>query len=351
MNYVVVAPVYERMSSDSRVKFYFATSPGAAREADIYREAKPDVKVIAPARAKWMKFDAYVAADFIWLSLPRGTRRVQIFHGVAGKYANIYDMPDQSARHWDRLFFINRRRMLNFVRAGAIDADSSSARLVGMPKVDCLVDGSLSRDAVLKSLSIDPARKVVLYAPTWSEYSSLISMGREVVQALIAAGYAVIVKLHDRSHDEEHVNSGGVNWIETLDPLLRASGGHLATRSDSCPYLMAADVLVTDHSSVGFEYLLLDRPIVRIEVPELLAQANVNPDYVELMANVSITVRTASEIVGAVEKSLAEPNQLSSARRGVAADLFHSPGNATTLAVNELYDLLELSPASNSVQP
>jgi len=213
------------------------------------------------------------------------------------------------------------------------------------------VDGSLSRDAVLSRLSIDPARKVVLYAPTWSSHSSLVSMGREVVERLIAAGYAVIVKLHDRSHDSKHVNSGGVNWIQTLGPLLRASGGHLANGSDSCPYLVGSDVLVTDHSSVGFEYMLLDRPIVRIEIPQLLTETNVNPEYVELLANVSISVRTASQVVDAVERSLAQPNHLSGARRAVASDLFHSAGNATTLAVKELYDLLELNPSSDSVAP
>jgi hypothetical protein len=112
--------------------------------------------------------------------------------------------------------------------------------------------------------------------------------------------------------------------------------------SDSCPYLLAADVLITDHSSVGFEYLLLDRPVVRIEVPELLAEANVNPEYVELLADVSMTIRSASDVVGAVERSLADPARKSEARRAVATDLFHCPGQATSNAVKELYELLDL---------
>lgn len=346
MNFVVMHPVYKRMSNDSRVKFYFTTTRHAARAAEVYTEAEDGLAIIQAAQAKLMKFDASLSADFVWLNLPRGTRRVQMFHGVAGKYAHIYDTPVQSARLWDRLFFINRRRMQNFVRAGAIDADSNSARLIGMPKVDCLVDGSLSRDAVLQSLSIDPSRKVVLYAPTWSAHSSLVSMGHEIVQRLVAAGYAVIVKLHDRSYDSAHANSGGVNWIEALEPLLRRGGGNVATSSNSCPYLMAADVMVTDHSSIGFEYLLVDRPVVRIEVPELLTEANVNPEYVELLASVSTTVRTADQVVRAVEQSLADPTRFSEARRTVAADLFHKPGEATARAVNELYDLLELTPAA-----
>ena len=344
MNYVVMAPIYKRMASDPRVKFYFTTTSDASRKAHVYSDAEEEVAVVSASEAKFMKFDACLAADFIWMSLPRGSRRVQMFHGVAGKYANVYDTPEASARGWDRLFFINRRRMENFVRSGALDANSTAARLVGMPKVDCLVDNSLSRNAVLETLGIDPARNVVLYAPTWSAHSSLVTLGRELVESLVNAGYAVIVKLHDRSHDPQHENSGGVDWLSTLGPLLRASGGHLATSSNSCPYLAAADVLITDHSSIGFEYLLLDRPVVRIEVPQLLEEANVNPEYVKLLSDASITVRTVTDALNAVERSLSEPGRKSAERKAIAADLFHSPGNATALAVNELYELLELDP-------
>jgi len=342
MNYIVMAPVYRRMANDARVKFFFTTSEGASREADVYSEAEDGLVVLRSAEARLMKFDACLAADFIWMALPRGTRRVQMFHGVAGKYANVYDTPEQSARGWDRLFFINRRRLQNFIRVGAIDADSPAARLVGMPKVDCLVDGSLSRDAVLEKLGLDPQRKVVLYAPTWSAHSSLVTMGQELVERLVAAGYAVIVKLHDRSHDPQEANSGGVDWVSRFGRLLRESGGHLATSSDSCPYLAAADVMITDHSSIGFEYLLLDRPLVRIEVPKLLEQANVNPEYVKLLADASLSVRTVNDTLAAVERSLGEPGLKSETRKVVASDLFHSPGNATALAVKELYELLDL---------
>jgi CDP-glycerol:poly(glycerophosphate) glycerophosphotransferase len=350
MNYVVMAPVYKRMVEDPRVHFYFTTSPDASRQTEVYSDAEGELRVISESEAKLMKFDAFLAADFIWMSLPRGTRRVQMFHGVAGKYTKVYDTPEKSARGWDRLFFINKRRLRNFVRSGALDADSTAARLVGMPKVDCLVDGSLTRNAVLQRLGIDPARNVVLYAPTWSAHSSLVTMGQELVERLVSAGYAVIAKLHDRSHDPEHANSGGVDWISRLGPLLRRSGGHLATGSDSCPYLAAADVMITDHSSVGFEYLLLDRPLVRIEVPKLLEEANVNPEYVKLLAEASLTVNTSAQVISAVEESLAQPAHNSETRRAIATELFHSPGNATSLAVKELYELLDLDEPASRVQ-
>ena len=341
MNYAVMAPIH-RAVQDPRVTFLFTASEQPAAAKTIYKEIEDPIKVISPARASLMKFGAYLAADMLWVTLPRGTRRILMFHGVAGKYSRIYDTPDRSMREWDRLFFINRRRMENYIRVGAIDADSPALRLVGYPKLDCLVDGTFSRDDVLNEIGIDPSRPTVLYAPTWSPYSSLNAMGEDLVRALVAAGYAVIVKLHDRSRDSEFKHSGGIDWPSRLEPILRAGSGWLADGSDACPYLAAADVLITDHSSVGFEYLLLDRPIIRIEMPELIANTDINPDYVELLREASTTVRDVGETITAVERCFIDARSLSESRRAVAAELFYEPGTATARAVRELYEVIEL---------
>ena len=344
MNYAIVRPICEAMRGDRRVRFYFTASEQPARLADIYKEAGPHARLLHPRRAMLKRFDAYLTADLLWPRLPRGARRILMFHGVAGKYANVYDSPDRSMRDWDLLFFINERRLGNFIKSGAIDGDSRAARLVGYPKLDCLVDGRLSRDAILESLGIDPARRTVLYAPTWSPYSSLNAMGETLVEKLCAAGFAVIVKLHDRSRDPEYLHSGGVDWAGRLQPLLLAGGGRLAAASDASPYLAAADVLVTDHSSVGFEYLLVNRPLIRIEMPRLIAATKIPPDYVALMAEAATSVRTADEAVRAVEQAFSEPAQKSVDRRAVASQLFYKPGTATARAVRELYEAIELEP-------
>jgi CDP-glycerol glycerophosphotransferase (TagB/SpsB family) len=342
MNYSIIAPIHRAMLQDPRITFFFTSSEDPARNAEVYREAGHAAQTISPTRAALMKFDAYLTADQLWVKLPRGTRRIQMFHGVAGKYGHVYDAPDHSMREWYRLFFINKRRLQNHVASGAIDADSPAARLVGMPKIDCMVDGSLVRDSILRSLDIDPGKTVILYAPTWSPYSSVNVMGVELVERLGEAGFAVIAKLHDRSRNPEYSFSGGVDWGERLEPVLRRFGGHLATGSDACPYLVAADILITDHSSVGFEYLLLDRPLIRIEMPELIMKTNIHSDYVRMLADVSTSVTTVEQAVAAVESSLTNPNGKSSARKAVADELFYKPGTATTRAVREMYEVLEL---------
>ena len=350
VNFTMVAPVFRAMQADPRIEYFFTASEEPARMAAIYHEAlRGDaqagggIRLIEPRRAAMVRFDAYLASDFMWARLLRDTMRIQVFHGVGGKYG--FDKPDASMRDWHRLFFVNERRLRNFIACGAIEADSPAIRLVGMPKVDCLVDGTFNRDRVLQELGLDPARPTVLYAPTWSPASSLNAMGVALVEALGRMPVNVIMKLHDRSRDVRERYSGGVDWAARLEPLLVPGKGVLAPGHDISPYLVAADVMVTDHSSAGFEFLLRDRPLVRIHRPQLIELANVHPDYVALLASVARSVDDLPATLAAIEQALVHPDEQSADRRRVAADLFYRPGGATARSVRELYDVIELAPA------
>src|SRR5262249_33076900 len=185
------APVHRAMAVDPRVRFSFIASNEPRQATRIFRDAGPDADVVGRARASLIRFSAYVTSDFTWTILPRGTCRIQMFHGVGGKYG--FDAPTESLHAWHRLFFVNRRRLRNCIAAGAIDADSPAIRLIGMPKVDCLVNGSLERDAVLTAIGLSPARPTVLYAPTWSPASSLNRMGIDLIKRLQRLPINVIV--------------------------------------------------------------------------------------------------------------------------------------------------------------
>jgi hypothetical protein len=342
VNFTMAAPTYRAMQADPRIEFQFTATEEPTRLAEIYHEAR-GIRLVHPRRAAVTRFDAYIASDFMWAPLLRETARVQIFHGVGGKYG--FDAPDRSMREWHRLFFVNERRLRNFIARGAIDADSPAIRLVGMPKVDCLVDGTFQREHVLRALGLDPARPTILYAPTWSPASSLNALGVELVQALGQMPVNVIMKLHDRSRDLRERYSGGVDWAARLQPLLAPGQGALAPGHDISPYLVAADLMITDHSSAGFEFLLRDKPLVRIHRPQLLELANVHADYVSLLASVSRSVDDLAQTVSAVERGLGDPAEQSTERHRVARDLFYKPGGATARSVHELYRLMELEPA------
>src|SRR5512143_2301357 len=98
--------------------------------------------------------------------LTRSCRRIHLFHGVAGKYG--LDAPVHIApvvRSFDRILFANEDRLQRYVEAGIVEGDNTRARLIGYPKVDCLVDGSLDAREIRHALGLDPSRPTVLYAP------------------------------------------------------------------------------------------------------------------------------------------------------------------------------------------
>jgi hypothetical protein len=340
VHYSMFAPVHAAMEDDERVHFCFIASDEPSQVAAIFHDAGPNARLVGPTAAALMKFDAYLTSDFTWTRLLHRTCRIQMFHGVGGKYG--FDAPAESLAAWHRLFFVNRRRLNNCIASGALDADSPAIRLIGMPKVDALVDGSLSREAVLGTLGLPPARPTVLYAPTWSPASSLNKLGVALLTRLRQMPVNVIVKLHDRSCDLRRQYSGGIDWPATLRPHLAAGSAVLAPGADICPYLVASDVMITDHSSAGFEYLLLDRPLVRIHLPELITLANIHKDYVQLLAEVSESTTAVDDTVAAVERTLASPGARSATRRAVAADLFHEPGTATARCAEALYEAIGL---------
>ena len=346
VNYTMVAPVVRALERDPRIEFFFTASEEPRRLARIYQEA-PNARLIHPARAALMKFDAYVASDFMWATLPRGTTRVQVFHGVAGKYG--FDAPDPSMLGWDRYFFVNERRLNNFVACGAVTPESPAVRLIGLPKADCVVDGTFDRDTVLTSLGLDPNRPAVLYAPTWSPASSLNDIGVELITGLCRMPVNLIVKLHDRSRDLRRRYSGGVDWVRRIRPVLPPGRAVIGAGHDISPYLVAADLMITDHSSAGFEFLLRNRPLVRIHRPQLIQLAKIHRDYVALLASAAQSVSDVPGTLAAVERGLGEPELLSAERQRVASELFYRPGSATERSVRALYEVIELAPSPDTV--
>ena len=354
LSLAVFRPVLERLQRDPRIEFWFTTSDRSWDADRTFRRAGITDRVVAAADLRWMKFDGYVNTDFwntTWLN--RRARRVHLFHGVAGKYG--LDAPVHIApvvRSFDRVMFANEDRMRRYMEAGLVEGDGDRAQLIGYPKADCLVDGSLNRCEICQSLGLDPSRPTVLYAPTWSAFSSLNSIATELLPSLASLDVNIIVKLHDRSFDARSQSAGAIDWRRDFETLCAQWGVHAVTDGDIAPYLFIADALITDHSSAGFEYMLLDRPIVVIDCPELIQHARVSPDKVRLLQNAAIvTPRDARAVTDAVSRALMDPAAKSAERVAAARRVFYRPGSATARAVDCIYGLLEIATPAAVADP
>ena len=305
---------------------------------------KPMVGVgrfITHAEAEWRRFDLYMNAD-PWAAarLRRCARRINFFHGVAGKYD--LDRPEglpMGFEYYDRVAFINRDRMSRYLDAGVVS--QQQAALVGYPKLDRLASGGIDGRGIRTELGLGNDRPTALYAPTYSPASSLHLAGEAIVGALADAGLNVIVKLHDRSLDPDPRYNGGVDWRARMRALEREGRIRYVEGADASPLMAAADVMVTDHSSVGFEYLVLDRPLVVFDAPGLQAAARINPEKIALLRSSATVVHRVGELAGAVRAELESPGRLAERRHAVADTMFHDPGKATARAVALARELLD----------
>lgn len=130
--------------------------------------------------------------------------------------------------------------------------------LVGeYPRNAKLLAGGQTGSRVRDKLGISQDAKVVLYAPTWREHmrSAAISVPGELMDpvALSAATGSVVLV---RSHHMNRICSQGAGVLD------------VSTYPDVADLMLASDALVTDYSSIVFDWALTGRPCV-LHVPDL----------------------------------------------------------------------------------
>lgn len=345
MNLEVLRPIWSALATDPRVDLAF-TSEAPDWVRPQLAAAGLASRLIAQAAAVWTRFDLACNAD-PWnaLALRRCWRRVNFFHGVAGKY----DLDDPATlgrnvdfRAYDRVMFANQDRLRRYVDAGIVPPER--AALVGFPKIDDLVNGRWPAAPVRRELGLDPGVETILYAPTYSPASSLHLAGEDIIERLLRTGRNLIVKLHERSTIPHPKYTGGVDWPARLARFAGRPRYAFATGAHAGPYLAAADVMITDHSTVGFEFALLDRPLVVFDAPDLLQHARIEPGKWALLRGMAEVVTAADHLPEAVSRALAEPSRHAAARREATAALFAHAGRSTQRALAEVYGLLDLEP-------
>jgi CDP-glycerol glycerophosphotransferase len=142
---------------------------------------------------------------------------------------------------------------------------SGEALVTGYPRNDTLVtaDTAAVRPRMLAQLGIDEDRIVVLYAPTWrdtvatSPWTAKLFDGLDLESLAEQLGnrYAVLVRGHNYNLREGHSPIAGKICDVSAYPEIN-------------DLLLAADVAVLDYSSIRFDWLITDKPVVFF-VPDL----------------------------------------------------------------------------------
>jgi CDP-glycerol glycerophosphotransferase len=164
---------------------------------------------------------------------------------------------------------------------------------VGYPRNDILADPDPAlAPRVRAELGIDAGQTAVLYAPTHREYRSdyvpVLDVG--AVAEALGPDCVVLARTHyfyeaDAQLRELH-RQGRVRDVASYPSVERLC--------------LAADILVTDYSSIMFDYAVLDRPIV-IHAPDWETYRALRGTYFDLMAEPpGLVTKTEEELVAGI---------------------------------------------------
>lgn len=346
MNYIVFKPIADRMLADERIDVWFTANHSPKK---LYRAAGLNSsKLIRHELAELKKYDMCICPGYFFK--PRRTAiKVEIFHSACIDSNAV----SNKALRFDKLFLLGPYMYDKFISAGILPENDPRFEKIGMPKVDCLVDGSLYAAAIRKELDIDNDLPTVLYAPTRSVISgtSLEHAGEEIMKTISGMNVNFIIKLHDRNYRMWR-RKNLVDWRHKLAEL-KTPNMRIITGYDICPAFVVSDILVSDISSVTYEFCILDRPVIFYHIDQMIETAekkerirwgSAESDLTAWGRNCGQVVYNVQELKDAIEYGLDHPEEKSDIRKEFAQKFFYNIGHATEVAVGKIYELLGLDP-------
>lgn len=203
-----------------------------------------------------------------------GMRFFDVWHGIPFKGFDADDFRPQHA--YDEIWVASElSRNLYIDRFGF-----EPARVVatGYARTDRLVKPAESNAALRRRMGLPENGPLILFAPTWEQDTqgrSLYPFGQseaDFLGALSALGQrhgaTCILRTHINSGD-----SAGRDYPN----VIRLPG---STHPDTESILLVSDMMICDWSSIAFDYLLLNRPTLFLDVPPPFRKGfSLGPEY------------------------------------------------------------------------
>jgi hypothetical protein len=142
----------------------------------------------------------------------------------------------------------------------------SEIHLVGLPKLDYYFQGKYEdRDEILRRWNLDPAKKTVLFAPTYKPTCMY-----DVKDAIFESSrdrYNLIIKLHHYSWMGKYAPHRQHRIFEKRVPRFPHSVLLPMTEYNIVPYMAAVDTLISEASSTVFDFLALGKTGIVYDLP------------------------------------------------------------------------------------
>lgn len=198
--------------------------------------------------------------------------KVQIFHGLAGEKKGHFRI-----RHYFDLYLTQGPYFTErFNKLKSIYKDFDVIE-TGWPKLDIYgTDKAAFEQERKELLQKYNAKKILLYAPTFSPKLTSAPFLVEQIKSLSEnKEYLILLKFHPLMDE---------SWIQIYTDLANEIPNIIfETEKNIIKFLLISDVLISDTSSVIYEFLLLDKPVITFNnISDNILWQN-SSDYTELI--------------------------------------------------------------------
>ena len=239
--------------------------------------------------------------------------KVQIFHGMDDEVKGFYNINGQ----FD-LYCTHGRESTKRFKQLAQKRKYFTVKETGWPKLDPLfnkINSKLNSDEkLITKIGFDSNIPILLYAPTFPpKYTSAYDLFDEIVK--LTDKYQWLIKFHTLM-DKKIQNKYRGLVCETFK---------IIDENNILPYFTISDVLITDTSSVAYEFLPFDRPIVTYKA---IARTDKG-----------INIIDRKDLLVAITRSLLDPTEFSESRQFYLNDI-HSfnDGKSSERVINTIKD-------------
>lgn len=205
----------------------------------------------------------------VWAKKRKGNIFLQTWHGTPLKKL-VFDMDDVSSatpkykqqvysqsRAWDYLIAPNPFCSETFRRCFMFEKKMLET---GYPRNDILNSPDQNEKAlrIRKKLGIPKEKKTILYAPTWrddefyakGQYKFELQLNLDLMKEQLGKEYVLLLRTHYFIADSLDVSS------------LKGFAYNVSKYDDISELYLISDILITDYSSVFFDYSILKRPML-----------------------------------------------------------------------------------------
>jgi len=242
--------------------------------------------------------------------------KVQIFHGLDEEVKGFYNITG-----FFDLYCTTGPVMTGKFSTLAKNKKHFLVRETGWPKLDPIYNNKWSfgdqKDQLISQYELSPGLPIILYAPTFpSKYTSAPDLLGSIRQ-LQKHDYNWIIKFHslmDESIKEKYkkLDSNNFRIVDELNII---------------PIMAGSDIMITDTSSVAYEFLHFDRPLITYQA---IARREKGID-----------IQDPSELSSAIERSLNNLDEFSGNRETCLKDIHpYSDGNSSNRVLKGIAEIL-----------